>query len=203
MLATPKTNAATNWRTKLWTILNASLLIIKLEPNLNEQGSPVFYSQSNSFCKLCLTSQLIILGLFFLLASCSTKSPSRSADIYSYKSERDEKNHAHKLDYRKKKPLTKEKESKPAGLQPNLESIADLKSFTDDMDPTTLQLAIDNQLEVMYEQDPASPIRLGDFTLTRSRLIETLEAFKKLLQKNISQEDFDKKVYEEFLRYRV
>ena len=137
------------------------------------------------------------------MASCSAKGPSRTADIYSHKSARDAKNHAYKFDYRKNKPETKEKESKPVGLKPSLESIADLKSFTDDMDPTSLQLAIDNQLEVMYEQDPASPMRLGDFTVTRGRLIETLEAFQKLLQKNTSQEDFDKKVYEEFLLYRV
>ncbi len=164
----------------------------------------MFLNQSNSLCKFRpAISKLIILGLFFLLASCSTKGSSRSADIYSYKSEKDGKNHAHKLDYSKNKPITKEKGSKTAGLQPSLESIADLKSFTDDMDSTSLQLAIDNQLEVMYEQDPTSPIRLGDFTLTQSRLIETLEAFQKLLQKNISQEDFDKKVYEEFLLYRV
>ena len=164
----------------------------------------MFLSQSNSFCKIHLAiSQLIILGLFSLLASCSTKGSSRTTDIYSYKSERDGKNHSHKLDYRKNNPTTKEKESKPVGLKPYLESVADLKSFMDDMDPTSLQLVIDNQLEVMYEQDPASPIRLGDFTLTRRRLIETLEAFQKLLQKNISKEDFDKKVYEEFLLYRV
>ena len=145
----------------------------------------MFLSQSNSLCKLRLAIlQLIILGLFFLIASCSTKGPNRTADIYSYKPEKDEKNYAHKFDSHKNKPITKEKESKPAGLQPSLESIADLKSFTDDMDPTSLQLAIHNQLEVMYGQDPASPIRLGDFTLTRSRLIETLEAFRKLLQKN-------------------
>ena len=144
----------------------------------------MFLSQSNSLCKLRLAiSQLIILGLFFLLASCSAKGPSRTADIYSHKSARDGKNHAYKFDYRKNKPITKEKESKPVGLQPSLGSIADLKSFTDDMDSTSLQLAINNQLEVMYEQDPASPIRLGDFTVTRGRLIETLEAFQKLLQK--------------------
>ena len=163
----------------------------------------MFLSQSNSLYKLRLISQLIILGLFSLLASCSTKGSSRTTDIYSYKSERDGKNHAHKLDYRKNKPITKEKESKPVGLQPTLESMVNLKSFTDDMDPTSLQLAIDNQLKIMYGQDPASPIRLGDFTLTRSRLIETLEAFQKLLKKNISKEDFDKKVYEEFFLYRV
>ena len=163
----------------------------------------MFLSQSNSLCKLRLISQLIILGLFSLLASCVTKGSSRTTDIYSYKSERDGKNHAHKFDYRNNKPITKEKESKPVGLQPTLESMVNLKSFTDDMDTTSLQLAIDNQLKIMHGQDPASPIRLGDFTLTRSRLIETLEAFQKLLKKNISKEDFDKKVYEEFFLYRV
>jgi membrane-bound lytic murein transglycosylase A len=55
----------------------------------------------------------------------------------------------------------------------------------------------------MFKQDPASPVRLGDFTLTRGRLVETLEAFQKLLQKNLPQEEFNKKVSEEFLLYRV
>ncbi len=71
------------------------------------------------------------------------------------------------------------------------------------MDSASLQRAIDNQLGVMFEQDPTSPVRLGDFTLTRGRLVETLEAFQKLLNKNLPQEKFDKKVSEEFLLLRV
>ena len=71
------------------------------------------------------------------------------------------------------------------------------------MDPASLKRAIDNQLAVMFEQDETSPVRLGDFTLTRGRLIETLEAFQNLLQKNLPQEEFNRKVSEKFLLYRV
>jgi len=46
-------------------------------------------------------------------------------------------------------------------------------------------------------------VRLGDFTVTRGRLVETLQAFQKLLQKKLPQEEFNKKVSEEFLLYRV
>lgn len=160
--------------------------------------------QFNSLCNIRLKiPQLLILGLFFLIASCSTKGPSRTADLYPDKSERYGKNRDHKFDYRKDRLLTKEKESPPVELQTSLESIADLKGFTDDMDPASLKRAIDNQLGVMFEQDPTSPVRLGDFTLTRGRLVETLEVFQKLLNKNLPQEEFDKKVSEEFLLLRV
>jgi membrane-bound lytic murein transglycosylase A len=166
----------------------------------------VFLSQ-RQFNALCnnrlIIPQIIILGLFFLISSCSTQGSSRTTDIYPEKPHRYGKNQDHKFEYRKDRLQTKEKETPTADLQPSVESIADLKGFADDMDPATLQRAIDNQLAVMFEQDPASPVRLGDFTLTRGRLIETLEAFQKLLQKNLPQEEFNKKVSEEFLLYRV
>ncbi len=160
--------------------------------------------QFNSLCKnRLIIPQIIILGLFFLISSCSTQSSSRTTDIYPEKSHRYGKNRDHKFKYRKDRLQTKEKEIPTVDLQPPIESIADLKGFADDMDPATLQRAINNQLAAMFEQDPASPIRLGDFTLTRGRLIETLEAFQKLLQKNLPQEEFNKKVSDEFLLYRV
>ena len=71
------------------------------------------------------------------------------------------------------------------------------------MDSASLKRVINNQLGVMHEQDPASPVRLGDFTLTRSRLIETLEAFQKLLQKKLPQEAFDKKISEDFFLFFI
>lgn len=146
--------------------------------------------------------QLIIFGLFFLIASCSTQGPSRSGNLYPEKPERYGKNRNYKFDYRKNRLLKKEKEI-PSEVKADMGSIADLKGFKDDMNPASLKRVINNQLGVMYEQDPASPVRLGDFTLTRGRLIETLEAFQELLQKNLSQEEFDKKIAEEFLLYRV
>ncbi len=160
--------------------------------------------QFNSLSKIRLPiPQLIILGFFFLIASCSTQGPSRTADVYPDKPKRYGEKSDHKFDYREDRLRTKEKEVAPLDIQPVLQSIADLKGFTDDMDPASLKKAIDNQLAVMFEQDPASPVRLGDFTLTRGRLVETLEAFQKLLQKNLPQEEFNKKVSEEFLLYRV
>lgn len=160
--------------------------------------------QFNSLCKVRLAiPQLIILGLFFLIASCSTKGASRTTDIYPDPPERYGKYRDHQFDYRKDRLLTKEEESPTIEAQPGLESIADLKGFADDMDLASLQRVIDNQLGVMFEQDPTSPVRLGDFTLTRGRLVETLEAFQKLLQKNLPQEEFDKKISEDFLLYRV
>lgn len=160
--------------------------------------------QFNSLSKIRLPiPQLIILGFFFLIASCSTQGPSRTADIYPDKPKKYGEKSDHKFDYRKDRLRAKEKKVEPLDTQPPLKSIADLKGFADDMDPASLGRAIDNQLAVMFEQDPASPVRLGDFTLTRGRLVETLEAFQKLLQKNLPQEEFNKKVSEEFLLYRV
>jgi len=160
--------------------------------------------QFNSLSKIRLPiPQLIILGFFFLIASCSTQGPSRTADIYPDKPKRYGEKRDHKFDYRKDRLQAKEKEVAPLDIQLPLKSIADLKGFADDMDPASLERAINNQLAVMFEQDPASPVRLGDFTLTRGRLVETLEAFQKLLQKNLPQEEFNKKVSEEFLLYRV
>jgi len=166
----------------------------------------VFLSQRqfNSLSKIRLPiPQLIVLGFFFLIASCSTQGPSRTADIYPDKPKRYGEQRDLKFDYRKDRLRAKEKEVEPLDIEPPLKSIADLKGFADDMDPASLGRVIDNQLAVMFKQDPGSPVRLGDFTLTRGRLVETLKAFQKLLQKNLPQEEFNKKVSEKFLLYRV
>ena len=160
--------------------------------------------QFNSLCKKFYLAipQLIIFGLFFLIASCSTQSHSQKGVWYPEKTQRYGKNKNYRFDYRKNRLVKKEKES-PAEVQKDMGSIADFKRFKDDMGPTSLKRVINNQLGVMYEQDPASPVRLGDYSLTRGRLIKTLEEFQKLLQKNLPQEVFDKKISEEFLLYRV
>ncbi len=160
--------------------------------------------QFNSLSKIRLPiPQLIILGFFFLIAPCSTQDPSRTTDIYQDKPKRYGEKRDPEFDHRKDRLHAKEKEVAPLDIQPPLKSTAYLKGFSDDMDPASLGRAIDNQLAVMFEQDPASPVRLGEFTLTHGRLVETLEAFQKLLQKNLPQEEFNKKVSEEFLLYRV
>ena len=149
-----------------------------------------------------LISQVLLLGIYFLIASCSTKEPNRTTNIYQEKPYKYGQKQDNKFDYRKNRLQTKKQ---PASVlkDPPIDSIADLKGFTDDMDSASLKRAINNQLAVMFEQDKASPVRLGNFTLTRGRLVETLQAFQKLLQKNLPQEEFNKKVSKEFLLYRV
>ena len=127
-----------------------------------------------------LIPQILLLGLCFLIASCSTKGPKRTTDIYQKKPYKYGQKQDNIFDYRRKR-LKTEKKSIPFLKAPPIDSIADLKGFADDMDSASLKRAINNQLEVMFEQDEASPVRLGDFTVTRGRLVETLQAFQKLL----------------------
>ena len=149
-----------------------------------------------------LIPQVLLLGIYFLIASCSTKDPNRTTSIYQEKPYKYGQKQDNKFDYRKNRLQTK-KQPESVLKDPPIDSIADLKGFTDDMDSASLKRAINNQLAVMFEQDKASPVRLGNFTLTRGRLVETLQAFQKLLQKNLPQEEFNKKVSKEFLLYRV
>ena len=149
-----------------------------------------------------LIPQVLLLGIYFLIASCSTDSPKRTTNIYQEKPYKYGQKQDNKFDYRKNRLQTK-KQPESVLKDPPIDSIADLKGFTDDMDSASLKRAINNQLAVMFEQDKASPVRLGNFTLTRGRLVETLQAFQKLLQKNLPQEEFNKKVSKEFLLYRV
>ena len=149
-----------------------------------------------------LIPQVLLLGIYFLIASCSTKDPNRTTNIYQEKPYKYGQKQDNKFDYRKNRLQTK-KQPESVLKDPPIDSIADLKGFTDDMDSASLKRAINNQLAVMFEQDKASPVRLGNFTLTRGRLVETLQAFQKLLQKNLPQEEFNKKVSKEFLLYRV
>ena len=149
-----------------------------------------------------LIPQVLLLGIYFLIASCSTKDPNPTTSIYQEKPYKYGQKQDNKFDYRKNRLQTK-KQPESVLKDPPIDSIADLKGFTDDMDSASLKRAINNQLAVMFEQDKASPVRLGNFTLTRGRLVETLQAFQKLLQKNLPQEEFNKKVSKEFLLYRV
>ena len=128
-----------------------------------------------------LIPQVLILGIYFLIASCSTKDPNRTTSIFQEKPYKYGQKQDNKFDYRKNRLQTK-KQPESVLKDPPIDSIADLKGFTDDMDSASLKRAINNQLAVMFEQDEASPVRLGDFTVTRGRLVKTLQAFQKLLQ---------------------
>ena len=79
---------------------------------LKRRGLTVFLSerQLNSLSKIRIpVPQLITLGFFFLIASCSTQGPSRTSDIYPDKPKRYGEKRDHKFDYRKDRLRTKEK----------------------------------------------------------------------------------------------
>ncbi len=148
-----------------------------------------------------MISKIILFGFFILIISCSIKGPKHTKDIYTEKPKYAQKR-SNKFEYRKNK-LQNKKAPDSVYKNQQIKSISDLKDFKDDMDSASLDRAINNQLTVMFEQDETSPVRLGDFTITQGRLIETLQAFQKLLQKNLPQEEFNKKVSEEFLLHRA
>ena len=151
---------------------------------------------------------IIILGLFFLAASCSTKSPNSPLKPYHDQTGKHEDSKDQDFNYRMDRLYPKEQET-AKGLGQDLESfsgpatLADLKGFADDLDRASLEKAIMNQLQAMFEQEPSTPVRLGAFTLTRGRLVETLEVFLAILQQDLPFEEFNKKISEEFVLYRV
>jgi len=151
---------------------------------------------------------IIILGLFFLVASCSTKGSDSPLKSYPDQIGKHEGSKDWDFNYRKDR-LHPEEQETAKGLEQDFESfsgpatLADLKGFADDLDRTSLEKAIMNQLQAMFEQEPSTPVRLGAFTLTRERLVETLEAFLEILQQDLPFEEFNKKISEEFVLYRV
>ena len=151
---------------------------------------------------------IIILGLFFLVASCSTRGPDSPLKPYHDQTGKHEGSKDQDFNYRMDRLYPKEQET-AKGLGQDLESfsgpatLADLKGFADDLDRASLEKAIMNQLQAMFEQEPSTPVRLGAFTLTRGRLVETLEVFLAILQQDLPFEEFNKKISEEFVLYRV
>jgi membrane-bound lytic murein transglycosylase A len=153
---------------------------------------------------------IIILSLFFLVASCSTKGPDSPIKPYPEQTRKNNAPKDHDFSYRNDRlNPTAEKKREATSSEQKLESIvdpetlADLKGFSDDMDNNSLEKAIENQIQAMFEQEPSTPVRLGTFTLTRGRLVETLEAFLEILKQDLPPEKFNKKIAEEFVLYRA
>lgn len=151
---------------------------------------------------------IIILSLFFLVASCSTKGP--NSPITPYPTVKNKGSKDRDFSYRKDRLYPKEPDNESttnpkqnAEIFSGPKTLADLKGFSDDLDSTSLEKAIENQLQAMFEQEPSTPVRLGTFTLTRGRLVETLETFLEILRQDLPTEKFNKKVAEEFVLYRV
>ena len=151
---------------------------------------------------------IVILSLFLSVASCSTKGPNAPLKSSPDSVGKYEGTKLPDYSYRQDRLFPKEQD-KGAIEDPKQNSasdpatLADLKGFTDDLDPASLEQAITNQLQAMFEQEPSTPVRLGSYTLTRGRLVETLEAFLEILKQDLPIEEFNKKISEEFVLYRV
>ena len=157
------------------------------------------YFRKNSILPVITT-----LGLFILLASCSTKGPDSSLKPYPEQTVEHKDSRDWDFDYRKDRLYPEEPKPETATETFNgPETLDDLQGFTDDMDSPSLEKAITNQLQAMFEQEPSTPIRLGEYTLTRGRLVETLEAFLEILRQGLPSEEFNKKISENFVLYRV
>ncbi len=160
------------------------------------------------FKKKSILLYISILSLPLLIASCSTKKPVPSIDSYpdrtgKYKGDRDydfdhRKDRSYELDKKKEDSLEQKLESLNGP-----EALDEFAGFADDLSRTSLEKAITNQLQAMFKQEASTPVRLGSFTLTRGRLIETLEGFLEILKQDLPPEEFNKKVSEKFVLYRV
>ena len=140
----------------------------------------------------------IILGIFFLAASCSTKNPDSPLKPYPDQTGKYEGSKDWDFNYRKDRLYPKEQETADLESFNDPATLAYLKGFADDLDQASLEIAIMNQLQAMFEQELSTPVRLGAFTLTRGRLVETLEAFLAILQQDLPFGEFNKKISEDF-----
>ena len=164
-----------------------------------------FFKTNTLFKKKSPLPLIVTIGFFFLVASCSTKGPGTRSYPDRTGEYKDSKNHDfnYRQDRLQKQDKETEKSLKKAEPFSGPETLVALKGFTDDLSRASLEKAITNQLQAMLEQEPSTPVRLGSFTLTRARLVETLEAFLGILNQDLPIEEFNKKISEEFVLYRV
>jgi membrane-bound lytic murein transglycosylase A len=165
----------------------------------------LFFFKNTLFKKKSALSLIIIINLFFLVASCATK----GSGTRSYPDRTGEYKDSKKYDFNyrqdrlQKQDNETEKSLKQREPFSGPETLVDVKGFADDLSRASLEKAITNQLQAMIEQEPSTPVRLGSFTLTRTRLVETLKAFLEILNQDLPVKEFNKKVSEEFVLYRV
>ena len=165
-------------------------------------------SEQPLFKKKSVLLPIIILGIFFIVTSCSTRESRSRIGYYPDRTGKYEDPKDHDFKYRQDRFQKQDKKNKKS-LEQDSESLddsaarAELVKFSDDLSHASLKKAITNQLQAMFEQEPSTPVRLGSFTLTRERLVETLEAFLDILEQDLSFEAFNKKISEEFILHQV
>ena len=70
--------------------------------------------------------------------------------------------------------------------------------WIDDMSRESLKEAIQKQLSVMEHADLTRRVRIGPRRVTRQHLVDTLHAFMDLLKQDISDEEFNRRLNEQF-----
>jgi membrane-bound lytic murein transglycosylase A len=163
------------------------------------------FSKNTLFKKKSALQLIIIIGLFFLIASCATKGPGTRSYPDRTGEYKDSKNYDFNYRQDRLQKQNNETGKSPKKAEPfsDPETLVHLKGFTDDLSRASLEKAITNQLQAMIEQEPSTPVRLGSFTLTRARLVETLKTFLEILNQDLPTEEFNKKISEKFILYRV
>ncbi|NIQ02924.1 MAG: hypothetical protein GWM98_23225 [Nitrospinaceae bacterium] len=70
--------------------------------------------------------------------------------------------------------------------------------FADDMNRASLRQVITRQIDILAGTDLSQTVRLGPYEVTRQHLLDTLTAFLDLLDQDLSDEEFDQSLREEF-----
>lgn len=86
----------------------------------------------------------------------------------------------------------------PAPPEPEDSAQEAAQPWIDDMSRASLKEAIYKQLSVMEYTDLTRRVRIGPRQVTRQHLVDTLHAFMDLLEQDISDEEFNRRLNEQF-----
>jgi membrane-bound lytic murein transglycosylase A len=86
----------------------------------------------------------------------------------------------------------------PAPPEPEKSAEETTLPWIDDMSRESLKEAILKQLSVMEHSDLTRRVRIGPRRVTRQHLVDTLHAFMNLLEQDISDEEFNRRLNEQF-----
>jgi membrane-bound lytic murein transglycosylase A len=86
----------------------------------------------------------------------------------------------------------------PAPQEPEILAEAIELPWVDDMSRASLKEAIRKQLSVMEPADLTQRVRIGPRRVTRQHLVDTLHAFMDLLEQDVSEEEFNIRLNEQF-----
>ncbi len=100
--------------------------------------------------------------------------------------------------YSYEEPLPPDHQIQTSTPQAPDDSAEDTQPWIDDMSRASLKEAIQRQLSVMEQTDLTRRVRIGPRWVTRQQLVDTLYAFRDLLEQNLSEEVFNRRLNEQF-----